>query len=123
MVDKLVRGNWAPTGTAPRHNLMGWWTQSLWAGELNGDQAQTQAEMEAAIFQGNSADTQGEVPGQVRRVQLEPVVLPKPASHLSGATGSLASGWHSGSLATRGWLSPRCAHLGLSYGDRGVAQF
>lgn len=106
MVDKLVRGDWVPTGTAPRHNLMGWWTQSLWAGELNGDQAQTQAEMEAAIFQGNSADAQGEVPGQVRRVQLEPVVLRRPASRLRGAAGSLASSWHSGGLATRGWLSP-----------------
>lgn len=42
-------------------------------------------QMEAAIsLQGNSADAQGEVPGQVRRVQLEPVVLRRPASRLRG---------------------------------------
>lgn len=102
---------------------MGWWIQSLWAGELSGDQAQMQAEMEAALFQGNSADAKGEVPGQVRMVQLEPVVLPRPASCLRGPAGSLASGWHSEPWRLEGGCHPWCAHLGLSYGDRSVAPF
>ena len=123
MTGQLVRGDWVPAGTAPRHNLMGWWTQSLWAEELSRDQAQMQAEMEAAIFQGNSADAQGDVPSQVRRVQLETVVLPRPASCLRWSAGSLASGWHSEPWRLEGGCHPWCAHLGLSYGDRGVAQF
>lgn len=74
------------------------------------------------FLQGNSADAQGEVPGQVRRVQLEPVKpagLPQPQGGCREFGLQLAPG-----LATRGWLSPSvCTHLDLSYGDRGVAQF